>query len=224
MMIEDEAITALSAHPGASLLSRSGIVQPGMGRSRAGQSDSTAKAMERETRAIATTFRRQLETEASRVKLNWSFEALRGSVEAVIANTVRYSDIVIYCEPPSSLERETYPERNLWQAVEQSPGAALYRPSRLLPARLGVMVVDGSSNLQEPVDALALQLAQAMREPMRRVDGNGDWRTLASQWERTPPRLIVLARGAMGLANSDNIAQAARTLRVPLLVLEDVAE
>lgn len=219
MMIEDETIATLGAHPGATLLTRSGTRQSGMG-----QLNASAGSMEHETRVAIETFRRQLETQATRIKLRWSFESLRGSVETVIANTVRHSDIVIYCEPESSLEREAYPERNLWQAVEKSPGATLYRPSRPLTGRSGVMTINQPADQPGALDAVAQQLSHAMRERLRNVEGNGDWQALATEWGFTAPRLIVLARGTMGLSDSDAIAQAARTLRVPLLVLENVPE
>lgn len=211
MMIEDETIAGLSAHPGAALLSLSSAVRGG----------NLAETMERETRAAVTAFRRRLEREATGAKLTWSFEALRGRAETIIAGAIRQSDIFLYCEPPSSLEREAFPERNLWQAVEQSPAAMLYRPSRPLPSRSGVMTVSSGAKLgNQAVDAVARQLARAMNEPLRRIENNGDWHVLATHWGRTPPRLIVLERGSMGLVSSDAIAQAARTLRVPLLVLE----
>ncbi|AXS39222.1 hypothetical protein D1F64_03110 [Breoghania sp. L-A4] len=214
MTVEDEAVATLGAHPGAAWLSRSGAPQP----------PGISEAMARETRTATSALRRRLEHEAARVKLTWSFQTLRGSAETVIAQTVRQSDIVVYCEPPSPLERDAFPERNLWRAVERSPGAALYRPGRPLPNRSGVVAVTASGASRAPVEAVAQQLARATHEPLHHLAGIADWRALPQQWDHNPPRLIVLARGTMGLLDSDAIAQAARHLRVPLLVLEEAPQ
>lgn len=210
MMIEDEAVAALGAHPGAVLLSAAG-------RTPAIQ---MAAAIEREMRAATARFRRQLEQAATRASLHWSFEAVRGTPETVITGLLRRTDIVVYCEPATSLEREALPERALWQAVERSPAAVLYRPSRALPAGAGVMAFCPSEDAADPVNQVAGRLAAASGEPLLRRMPDGDWREIAAAWGRRPPRLIVLARGTMGLTDSDTIARAARILRVPLLVLD----
>ncbi len=214
MLIEDEAVAALGSHPGAALLSPTGAVQ----------SQATGPAMVRETSAATRAFRRRLEHEAARVKLTWTFQTLRGRAETAIAQTVRQSDIVVYSEPPSLLERDAFPQRDLWQAVDRSPGAVLYRPSRPLPARSGIVAIAGMGAAEASVEAVARQLAQATREPLRMLVGVSNWRALPEQWGHTPPRLIVLARGTTGLSGSDAIAEAAHRLRVPLLVLEETPQ
>ena len=210
MMIEDEAISALTAHPGARLLSATGSAH----------ALHMARTMKREVRTATSAFRRQLEREATHASLVWSFKAVRGAAETVVAHAVRQSDIAVYCEPASSLEREAYPERRLWQAIEQSPAAALYRPSRPLPSRSGIMAIGKSGAQGASVDIVAGKLGKATGEPVWRVEPDGDWRALPAQWNLQPPRLIVLTRGTMGLQDGDTIALAARTLRIPLLVLE----
>ena len=106
----------------------------------------------------------------------------------------------------------------------RSPGAVLYRPSRPLPARSGIVAIAGTEATEASVEAVARQLAQATREPLRMLAGVSDWRALPEQWGHTPPRLIVLARGTTGLSGSDAIAEAAHRLRVPLLVLEETPQ
>jgi nucleotide-binding universal stress UspA family protein len=117
-------------------------------------------AMARALRAEAAQLRRSLETEATRLRLHWSFHVVRGSVEREVVSAAQAVDLVVMGTAgrnPGTGSRLGSTARAIARSLPRSvlflrPGERLGRPV--------VTVHDGSASADRAL-ALALRLARS---------------------------------------------------------------
>jgi nucleotide-binding universal stress UspA family protein len=131
----------------------------------------------REVRAQMALAKRAFEAEATRRRLAWSFEVVRGRIERELTAWAQAADLIALAKAEGG---QSVPGRAARAAMARRAGAVLVVGRRPAAARNPITVPFGGSVADERVLAIAAAIARAQDSPLEVLLHGGDDRAIAA--------------------------------------------